>query len=92
MLQITCATSYIGCMGKDKFRVDMKKNSKAIGVNVTSIIFNVVHFHCFILSFGQYLQEYNVPYKSLILETIFCVSYRHISMMKQNQLVHVMFL
>ena len=60
MLQIPGATSYIGCIGKDKFGVEMKKNSKAVGVNVSSIIFSIVHLHCFILSFGSYLQEYSV--------------------------------
>ncbi|XP_020094386.1 adenosine kinase 2-like [Ananas comosus] len=34
MLQIPGATSYIGCIGKDKFGEEMKKNSKAAGVNV----------------------------------------------------------
>ncbi|XWS55839.1 hypothetical protein CRYUN_Cryun09bG0034500 [Craigia yunnanensis] len=34
MLQIPCATSYIGCIGKDKFGEEMKKNSTAAGVNV----------------------------------------------------------
>ncbi|KAB2066418.1 Adenosine kinase 2 -like protein [Gossypium arboreum] len=34
MLQIPGATGYIGCIGKDKFGEEMKKNSKAAGVNV----------------------------------------------------------
>ncbi|KAK2974745.1 hypothetical protein RJ640_007172 [Escallonia rubra] len=34
MLQIPGATSYIGCIGKDKFGDEMKKNSKLAGVNV----------------------------------------------------------
>nr|KJB36545.1 hypothetical protein B456_006G165800 [Gossypium raimondii] len=34
MLQIPGATDYIGCIGKDKFGEEMKKNSKAAGVNV----------------------------------------------------------
>lgn len=34
MLQIPGATSYIGCIGKDKFGEEMKKNSTAAGVNV----------------------------------------------------------
>ncbi|GKU91694.1 hypothetical protein SLEP1_g5527 [Rubroshorea leprosula] len=34
MLQIPGATSYIGCIGKDKFGEEMKKNSKIAGVNV----------------------------------------------------------
>ncbi|KAE8666243.1 Adenosine kinase [Hibiscus syriacus] len=34
MLQIPDATGYIGCIGKDKFGEEMKKNSKAAGVNV----------------------------------------------------------
>ncbi|GAY60900.1 hypothetical protein CUMW_205700 [Citrus unshiu] len=34
MLQIPGATSYIGCIGKDKFGEEMKKNSKLAGVNV----------------------------------------------------------
>ncbi|KAL4605468.1 hypothetical protein ACB092_09G031300 [Castanea dentata] len=34
MLQIPHATSYIGCIGKDKFGEEMKKNSKLAGVNV----------------------------------------------------------
>lgn len=35
MLQIPGATSYMGCIGKDKFGEEMKKNSKAAGVNVS---------------------------------------------------------
>ncbi|KAM7468189.1 hypothetical protein LguiB_015751 [Lonicera macranthoides] len=34
MLQIPGATSYIGCIGKDKFGEEMTKNSKLAGVNV----------------------------------------------------------
>ncbi|GAA0152984.1 hypothetical protein LIER_11328 [Lithospermum erythrorhizon] len=34
MLQIPGSTSYIGCIGKDKFGEEMKKNSTAAGVNV----------------------------------------------------------
>ncbi|KAA8518739.1 hypothetical protein F0562_016487 [Nyssa sinensis] len=34
MLQIPAATSYMGCIGKDKFGEEMKKNSKLAGVNV----------------------------------------------------------
>ncbi|KAG5553660.1 hypothetical protein RHGRI_011528 [Rhododendron griersonianum] len=34
MLQIPGATSYIGCIGKDKFGEVMKKHSKLAGVNV----------------------------------------------------------
>ncbi|KAM4078294.1 hypothetical protein ACB094_09G026300 [Castanea mollissima] len=34
MLQIPGATSYICCIGKDKFGEEMKKNSKLAGVNV----------------------------------------------------------
>jgi sugar/nucleoside kinase (ribokinase family) len=35
MLQIPGATSYIGCIGKDKFGEEMKKNAQAAGVNVS---------------------------------------------------------
>ncbi|RWV89942.1 hypothetical protein GW17_00047887, partial [Ensete ventricosum] len=35
MLQIPGATSYMGCIGKDKFGEEMKKNSIAAGVNVS---------------------------------------------------------
>ncbi|CAN6484667.1 unnamed protein product [Victoria cruziana] len=34
MLQIPGATSYMGCIGKDKFGEEMAKNSKLAGVNV----------------------------------------------------------
>ncbi|KAF9598153.1 hypothetical protein IFM89_025593 [Coptis chinensis] len=34
MLQIPGSTSYMGCIGKDKFGEEMKKNSQAAGVNV----------------------------------------------------------
>ncbi|CAL1399278.1 unnamed protein product [Linum trigynum] len=34
MLQFPGATSYIGCIGKDKFGEEMKKNCKLAGVNV----------------------------------------------------------
>ncbi|KAG0493790.1 hypothetical protein HPP92_004784 [Vanilla planifolia] len=33
MLQVPGATSYMGCIGKDKFGDEMKKNAKAAGVN-----------------------------------------------------------
>lgn len=36
MLQIPGATSYIGCIGKDKFGEEMKKKAKDSGVNVSS--------------------------------------------------------
>ena len=35
MLQIPGATSYIGCIGKDKFGGEMKKNAQAAGINVS---------------------------------------------------------
>ena len=35
MLQVPGATSYMGCIGKDKFGEEMKKNSTAAGVNVS---------------------------------------------------------
>lgn len=38
MLQIPGATSYIGCIGKDKFGEEMKKHSKLAGVNVNFCI------------------------------------------------------
>lgn len=50
MLQIPGATSYIGCIGKDKFGEVMKKNSKLAGVNVGSVLFLVLlcyEFACF---------------------------------------------
>ncbi|KAF7144100.1 hypothetical protein RHSIM_Rhsim05G0179500 [Rhododendron simsii] len=34
MLQVPGATSYMGCIGKDKFGEEMKKNAKLSGVNV----------------------------------------------------------
>lgn len=34
MLQIPGATSYMGCIGKDKYGQEMTKNSKSAGVNV----------------------------------------------------------
>ncbi|WJX28446.1 adenosine kinase [Trifolium repens] len=34
LLQVPGATSYIGCIGKDKFGQEMTKNSKDAGVNV----------------------------------------------------------
>lgn len=37
MLQIPGATSYMGCIGKDKFGEEMKKNSTAAGVNVSPV-------------------------------------------------------
>jgi adenosine kinase len=44
MLQIPVATSYMGCIGKDKFGEEMKKNSMKAGVNVSysaSFVFSV---------------------------------------------------
>ena len=35
MLQIPGATSYIGCIGKDMFGEEMKKNAQAAGINVS---------------------------------------------------------
>lgn len=40
MLQIPGATSYMGSIGKDKFGEEMKKNSKAGGVNVSLQLLN----------------------------------------------------
>lgn len=34
MLQIPGATSYMGCIGKDKYGEEMKKNAKDAGVKV----------------------------------------------------------
>ncbi|GFZ11390.1 adenosine kinase 1 [Actinidia rufa] len=39
MLQIPGATSYMGCIGKDKFGEEMKKHSKLAGVNVGSVFY-----------------------------------------------------
>ena len=39
MLQHPGATSYMGCIGKDKFGEEMKKNSKSAGVNVSFIFY-----------------------------------------------------
>lgn len=36
MLQTPGATSYMGCIGKDKFGEEMKKNAQAAGVTVSS--------------------------------------------------------
>lgn len=44
MLQIPGATTYIGCIGKDKFGEEMKKNSKLAGVNVSFLFFFFFHF------------------------------------------------
>lgn len=38
MLQIPGATSYIGCVGKDKYGEEMAKNSKDFGVNVRNLL------------------------------------------------------
>lgn len=35
MLQVPDATSYIGCIGKDKFGEEMKKDCRNAGVNVS---------------------------------------------------------
>ena len=47
MLQIPGATTYIGCIGKDKFGEEMKKNSKLAGVNVSFLFFFFFHFFDF---------------------------------------------
>lgn len=41
MLQTPGATSYMGCIGKDKFGEEMKKNAQAAGVTVS---FNLIFF------------------------------------------------
>jgi hypothetical protein len=47
LLQIPGATSYIGCIGKDKFGEEMKKNAQAAGINVSykfaSVNFLLLH-------------------------------------------------
>lgn len=48
MLQIPGATSYIGCIGKDKFGEEMKKNSKLAGVNVNSAFISQITISKFI--------------------------------------------
>jgi adenosine kinase len=35
MLQIPGATSYMGCIGKDKFGEEMKKDAQTAGVNAS---------------------------------------------------------
>ena len=42
MLQKPGATSYMGCIGKDKFGEEMKKNCKQAGVNVGFILSSLV--------------------------------------------------
>ena len=44
MLQIPGATSYIGCIGKDKFGDEMKKNSKLSGVDESFFFFTLNSF------------------------------------------------
>jgi adenosine kinase len=44
MLQIPGATSYIGCIEKDKFGEEMKKNSKLAGVNVSFFFLHFLDF------------------------------------------------
>lgn len=39
MLQIPGATSYMGCIRKDKFGEEMKKNAQAAGINVSQVPF-----------------------------------------------------
>lgn len=39
MLQTPGATSFIGCIGKDKFGEEMKKNSKLAGLNVNFLLY-----------------------------------------------------
>jgi adenosine kinase len=38
MLQTPVATSYMVCVGKDKFGEEMKKNAQAAGVTISNLI------------------------------------------------------
>lgn len=42
MLQIPGATSYMGCIGKDKYGEEMTKNSQSAGVNVIFLFLLIV--------------------------------------------------
>jgi sugar/nucleoside kinase (ribokinase family) len=44
MLQSSGATSYMGCIGKDKYGEEMKKNAESFGVNVYTFnnLFSVI--------------------------------------------------
>jgi adenosine kinase len=50
MLQIPGATSFMGCIGKDKFGEEMKNNAQAAGVNVNYNLFcsalHAMTLHC----------------------------------------------
>lgn len=50
MLQIPGATSYMGCIGKDKFGEEMKKSSKLSGVNVSSYASSLPTFKLILFS------------------------------------------
>ena len=49
MLQVPGATSYMGCIGKDKFGEEMEKNCRAAGVNVSLILLFIFSFLCHLL-------------------------------------------
>lgn len=53
MLQISGATSYMGCIGKDKFGEEMKKNSKRAGVNVSFFFYSTVFLLCIFFFFVE---------------------------------------
>ncbi|KAF7144999.1 hypothetical protein RHSIM_Rhsim04G0145200 [Rhododendron simsii] len=65
MLQIPGATSYIGCIGKDKFGEEMKKHSKLAGVNVFMMNLSPP----FICEFFKDAQVKVLPYMNFVFGT-----------------------
>lgn len=77
MLQVPGATSYIGCIGKDKFGEEMKKDCTKAGVNVSCSKYWPLTY----LSAVCILLVYNIIY-------IFVTRY-NIMRMKRLQQAHV---
>ena len=65
MLQTPGATSYMGCIGKDKFGEEMKKNAQAAGINVSCKFhscFILLHIrHCHLCNQAHYYEDENAP-------------------------------
>lgn len=71
MLQIPGATSFIGCIGKDKFGEEMKKSSNLAGVNVSFFIFASVNY--FPVIFLDETSAFILTYFSVMLKIRFSI-------------------
>jgi hypothetical protein len=70
MLQTPGATSYMGCIGKDKYGEEMKKNAQAAGVTVSSFILHFFyHSKCSALFVNSLMWPWSCYVSSRLITT-----------------------